>query len=336
MAMPKAEKKDVVFEKPPWTENTAGESRRVGLELEMAGIDAETMAEAVVAVVGGKIRRDSAFYSQVVDSELGDFGIELDADLLKNRGYQEQLKQLGVDIGQGERRDQIESLISQVAGLVVPLELVGPPVPWTELHRLDRIREKLHQAGARGTQSSLVYAFGLQINIEATSHQADHLLAMMRSFLLCYEWLKDRTEVDLARRISPYIQPFPEDYVVHVLDPGYQPDITTLIDDFLTFTPTRNRPLDMLPLFAHLDEDRVMAAPVETSLIKPRPTFHYRMPNCLIDDPDWSLAEAWNDWVEVERLAADQESLGEACRARLSDASTIKRWMSAAWRKVRS
>lgn len=336
MGMGTTDKQKTTFETPPWTETAAGEVRKVGLEMEMAGIDADTMAEAVIAVLGGRVERDSAFYSQVVDTELGDFGIELDAELLKNRGYQKQLANMGIDIGDGDRRDQIESVISRVAGLVVPLELVGPPVPWTEMDRLDQIRLKLHQAGAKGTHSSPFYAFGMQLNIETASLKPDHLLAMIQAFLLSYEWLEERTEVDLSRRISPYVQPYPEDYVVHVLQPDYCPDTKTLIDDFLTFTPTRNRPLDLLPLFAHIDRDQVMSAPVEKSLIKPRPAFHYRLPNCLIDDPDWTLAEAWNDWIEVERMAADAETLKQACERRLADASAFKHWLAETWRKLRS
>lgn len=325
----------VRFAAPPWTKNAAGEVRRVGLELEMAGVDAGAMAEAVIAEVGGRVERVSAFYSRVVDTELGEFGIELDAELFKERGYQKQLQSMGIDIGDGERREQIEDVISRVAGLVVPLELVGPPVAWTELERLDGIRQRLHEAGAKGTHSSPFYAFGMQINIEAASLKADHLLAMIQAFLLRYGWLKERVEVDLARRISPYVQPYPEDYVVHVLRPDYRPDIETLIDDFLKFTPTRNRPLDLLPLFAHIDSDRVMAAPVERSLIKPRPTFHYRLPNCLIDEPDWSLAGAWNDWVEIERLAADARELAKARKHHLAQASGLKRWLAETWRKLR-
>jgi hypothetical protein len=34
-----------------------------------------------------------------------------------------------------------------------------------------------------------------------------------------------------------------------------RPDLDTLIDDYLEYNPTRNRALDFLPLFLHLDED---------------------------------------------------------------------------------
>lgn len=37
--------------------------------------------------------------------------------------------------------------------------------------------------------------------------------------------------------------------------------------------------------------------------INPRPTFHYRLPNCLIDEPDWTLAREWAGWVAVDNLA---------------------------------
>ena len=335
MTNPSAEP-PVRFDPLPWSRTPAGEPRRVGLELEVAGIRPRQMAEAVTAVVGGRIDQESAFLTRVRETEFGDFAVELDASILRDRRYQEPLAEVGIDLGKGQARDQIEEMVSRVAGLVVPLELVGPPIPWTELGRLDEIRLRLHRAGAKGTHSSPVYAFGLQLNIEAASLDADHLLAMLRAFLLKYEWLLERSDIDLTRRISPYIQSYPEDYVAHVLDRDYRPDIQTLIDDFLHFTPTRNRPLDLLPLFAHIDKDRVMAAPVEKELIKPRPAFHYRLPNCLIDEPDWNLAIPWNDWVRIENLAADEKALEQARSARLSESSAFRRWLWGSLRKLRS
>lgn len=323
------------FEIPPRRDNVDGAARRVGVELEMAGIRPHQVAEELVDAVGGHIEVDSAFVTRICDTSLGDFRVELDADLLKSRQYQKLLADFGIDIGEGDEREQIESLISRVAGLIVPLELVGPPVPWTELATLDGIRERLHHAGARGTHSSPLYAFGMQLNIEAASLEADYLLSVIRAFLLSYEGLIEAERVDLSRRITPYVQPFPEEYLAHVLQADYAPDQDRLIADYLRLTPTRNRPLDLLPLFAYLDEKRVMSSPVETRLVKARPTFHYRLPNCLIDDPAWSLATVWNRWIEVERLADDPERLERRRARRLSSSSAWRRWLSQAWRKLR-
>jgi len=73
----------------------------------------------------------------------------------------------------------------------------------------------------------------------------------------------------------------------------------------------------------------VMSAPVERELIKPRPTWHYRLPNCLIDDPDWSLRDPWHEWVRIETLAADQDALQAAARSRLTGSNPLQRlWSS--------
>jgi hypothetical protein len=99
-----------------------------------------------------------------------------------------------------------------------------------------------------------------------------------------------------------------------VLAPGYAPDQAGLIDNYLHANPTRNRELDMLPLFAWIDEDRVRSC-VPDARIKARPTFHYRLPDARIGDPGWSLALEWNRWCVVERLAADAERLAAMSEA---------------------
>jgi len=70
----------------------------------------------------------------------------------------------------------------------------------------------------------------------------------------------------------------------------------------------------MLPLFAHLDDERVRRA-VDDPRVKPRPALHYRLPNCDIDRPGWNLSVPWRRWLQVEHLAADGERLRRACRA---------------------
>jgi len=323
------------FESLPWHDTPSGSPRRVGVEMEMAGLDAGRIADAVTAELGGKFEADSAFSGRVVETELGEFGVELDASVLTQRTYVDTLKRLGIDIEPGELRDNLESVLSRLAGLVVPHELVCPPVALDRLADIDRIRARLHDAGAKGTQSSALYAFGLQFNVEVHDDGAEALLNVLRAFFLCFDGIVEREDIDFSRKLTPFVQPYPEDYVAHVLDPDYQPDRTTLIDDFLEYTPTRNRPLDLLPLFAWLDKDRVMAAPVERDLVKPRPTWHYRLPNCRIDDPEWSLHAPWAEWAAIERLAADPEQLMDKARERFGRSSALRRWAATAWRRLR-
>ncbi|MEM6354465.1 MAG: amidoligase family protein, partial [Pseudomonadota bacterium] len=81
--------------------------------------------------------------------------------------------------------------------------------------------------------------------------------------------------------------------------------------------PTRNRPLDLLPILADLDADRVRAA-LPSEKIKPRPAYHYRLPDCRIDDAAWSPRDEWLRWLAVERLAANSALLERAMRERLT------------------
>ncbi len=110
----------------------------------------------------------------------------------------------------------------------------------------------------------------------------------------------------------PHANPFPREYALKVLDRGYAPDLDRFIDDYLHFNPTRNRELDLLPLFAYLRPEHSHAL-LHNALTKPRPTFHYRLPNAQLSQPGWGSAVEWNRWVEVENLAANQEALHARC-----------------------
>ena len=81
----------------------------------------------------------------------------------------------------------------------------------------------------------------------------------------------------------------------------------------------------MLPVLAHLDHDRVMNQLEDAALVKPRPAFHYRLPNCMIDEPQWRLAREWNLWVMIEQLANDPIRLAQMSRDYLAaDAESFK------------
>ncbi|HYG86096.1 MAG TPA: amidoligase family protein, partial [Azospirillum sp.] len=98
------------------------------------------------------------------------------------------------------------------------------------------------------------------------------------------------------------------------LAPDYWPDRATLAEDYLAANATRNRDLDLLPLFLHIDPAQVRARlPYEK--IGKRAVFHYRLPRAYVSNPTWTIASAWNSWVAVEMLASDRHRLDELGRA---------------------
>lgn len=124
------------------------------------------------------------------------------------------------------------------------------------------------------------------------------------------DWLIDDAGIDFSRRyFTQFINPFPDAYADKILKPSYQPSMAGFMDDYLAGNPTRNRALDLLPVLSEVDLDRVKdrVNPDEKSLVKGRPAFHYRLPDCRLGDPGWSIAGEWNRWFLVETVANDPD-----------------------------
>ena len=277
---------------PPRVTNHEGQARRIGIELEFAGPNAVETAAAVQNVFGGTFDKHSDYRITVRDTDLGDFLVELDfAFLHKN-----------------DPTDPLVRLLGEVSSSLVPMEIACPPVSLEDAPRLEELRSALQKIGAEGTRASVFYALGLQINPELPRLDIAAILSQLRAFILLRDWLRDEIAVDTSRQLLFFAAPFPADYCDLVLHPDYQPDQGRFIDDYLRFNPTRNRELDLLPLLAQIDATRVRRE-LPSEKINARPTFHYRLPNTLIDEDDWSIGTEWNRWVAVEQLAEKPDLL---------------------------
>ncbi len=294
-------------------QNEGGDRRQVGIELEYGELSLEETARIIQDHFGGQIEGTNRFYQKVVGTSLGDFTLEVDSRLLTQKSYEAPLRKLGFDPDQLQVGDQslakaLESLLSETAVQLVPFEIGAPPIPFDQLPRLDELRAALHQAGAVGTRASWAFAFGLHLNPEAPQQSVDSILQHLRAFLVLYPWLLRDGQIDLSRRVSPFIDPFPQSYLDRVFAADYAPDGPQLVQDYYADNPDRNRPLDLYPLLAHRWPDEV-AALEDIGKLSARPTYHYRLPNCDIDRADWSLIEEWNRWVTIERLAQQPDHL---------------------------
>lgn len=292
------------FEMPPVTLNSEGEERSVGYEFEFAGLDLEGSADAVRSVFGGRIVEAGHLQLQVVDTSLGAFEVVVDSSALRDRRYLDHLEELGISIDRTVLERPLDRMISWFAELVVPFEIVTPPIPLSQMAQMDALRAELAARKAQGTGASVRYAMGLHINPEVPSLEGESILRHLQAFLLLYDWLERTSDIDFTRSLTPYIDPFPEAYRDLVLSSRYTPSLDRLAADYIEFNATRNRPLDLHPLFVHLLGREILVGVPEDEPLSPRPTYHYRLPNCRLDEPTWRIAEEWNRWVEVERLAA--------------------------------
>lgn len=298
---------------PPKLNNAEGKNRKIGLELEFAGIEPDEAAKVITLLYGGKLQKEHRYQINIRETKLGDFRVELDARILQQMATQNIFDAFNFDIKQGALEKSIEEVVDKLARSVVPLEVVMPPIPIEELPKLEKLRKALQENKAEGTHTSLVHAFGMHINIESPSLEISTLLNYLRAFVIIYPWLLEMLNIDFSRRISPFVDPFPEAYVKKILNPDYKPDQDQFIEDYIEHNPTRNRPVDMMPILGMLNEELIEPVMKGAKNLL-RPTFHYRLPNSRIDDPEWTFVSEWNYWVAVEKLAAEEKLLEKISR----------------------
>ncbi|MGB1949170.1 MAG: amidoligase family protein [Marinobacter sp.] len=290
---------------PDILRTASGEERRVGVEIELSGLSYEELVKLAGKLLSGDAHAASRYVAEL-ETDLGKFTIELDSDPIKDLDLQdERLPESVRELG-GQAMDVIDA----AAEKIVPLEIVSPPLPFSTLERIETLCNELRKAGAMGSREALYYAFGLQLNPELPDLEAPTLVRYLQAFAVLYEWLKGRHQVDISRKFTSYIEPWSSTYTDKLIEDDYAPDVEQLMRDYLKYNPTRNKALDLLPLFAHLDS-RLLAEYVEDERIKSRPTLHYRLPDCDIDNPQWHFSTVWNDWVVLEQLANNAAELAE-------------------------
>ncbi|EAQ03818.1 hypothetical protein OB2597_11261 [Pseudooceanicola batsensis HTCC2597] len=273
------------FPQLPRDRTDDGDPRLTGVEIEFSGLTAEEAATLAARTLGGSPSRQDAHVWSVPDSELGRLDIYLDTALRHARDTP--IKRLGLDIGRE----------------VIPVEIVSEPLDREQLFRLEALRTALREAGAEGSRKGLTYGFGVHLNPALAGQDARSITRPLMAYALIEDWMREVRPIDLSREVLPFTDPYPTALVAHLCDAGFvSPDAA--LEIYLQHAASRNYGLDMLPIFAWLAPDRVEKA-LKGDAVSARPAFHFRLPDCLIDDPDWTLRQEWDRWRLVEQVAED-------------------------------
>ncbi|MFT7288645.1 MAG: hypothetical protein ACI87W_002767, partial [Halieaceae bacterium] len=131
---------------PDRTTNAEGDSCRVGVEIELPGATPHAMAHLIASLFGGKSIEPARFEFEIKGSCYGDFELELDSSYMKELAA-EKARQLTEP---GPIEAITVDLFARASELMVPWEIVSPPIPITELHHLCELIEKLRAEGALG------------------------------------------------------------------------------------------------------------------------------------------------------------------------------------------
>lgn len=312
---------------PPRTVNFDGAHRHVGIELEFAALSARDVANEIHKAFGGTIVEKGRHRFAIEGTRLGSFKTELDTRYAHKPDGEQPPGDDPIAASFQSIADALREIYGDISALIVPCEIVAPPLGIAQIADIDSFVTELTKAGALGTASSAFYAFGTHLNPDIATRDPQWILAVLKAEIILSEWLREVMAIDLTRWISSFADPFPYAYVQKVLDTTYWPDTGGMISDYLEHNPTRDRELDMLPLFAWLEPGLVREA-LPAAKIGARPTFHFRLPNANLGVAGWSVGLEWNRWCVIERLAEDRELIDAMCRAYLENSRRMipDRW----------
>jgi hypothetical protein len=265
----------------PRTRDAEGRPRRTGVEIELGGLDEAEVALLARDELGGRIEAGPDGALRLEDSALGRLEIYLDT---KYRAAAE---------------GPLARSLIELARAVVPVEIVTEPLETERLPALDRLRARLRAAGAEGSRAGILLGFGLHLNPGLPGETAADIVPVARAYALIEDWLRRDDPIDASRRLLPFSDPWPRAFA-DLLAERAEWDLPAFFDAYLAHNPTRNRGLDLLPIIGHLAPQRALPGNVSA-----RPAWHYRLPDCRIDEAGWTIAREWRRWVAVERLAAE-------------------------------
>jgi len=273
---------------------------RCGVEIEFSGLTAHEAAHVIASAIGGRVEETGRHAALLRGSALGDLKFMLDTR------YAEPAKDPGVIdnlLDAFDMRDDAAGLLKEV--LPVPVEMITPPLQMHDFETLDHVIATLREAGATGAEGGTFHAFGLHLNPELQGG-AERAIRIAAAYAFAERWLRHRNPPDMARRLSPFVDVYPEAYVLalarafETAPPGL-PDFLAL---YAQHNPDRNHGLDLWPLLGWLAPEAAEAAhgkPVKN----PRPAFHYRLPDSLLGETEWSPRADLERWLAIERVADD-------------------------------
>jgi hypothetical protein len=279
----------------PQPYDAKGEPRKIGVEIELGGLEEAQVADICAKTLGGTASQVDSHIWKVRNTSVGALDVYL--DIFLRNATKSKLRDLALDLGRE----------------VVPVEIVTEPLDLSRMGELDDLRESLRKAGALGSGAGIVFGFGVHLNVQIASSRSVDIVRPLLAYALIEDWMRSANPIDESRRLLPFTDPYPTEFVRDLIALGVDAPVSAVMETYLQHNPTRNRGLDMLPIFAELALDRV--GQVVSGKLSARPTFHFRLPDCLIDDADWSLADEWRRWLMVEQVAQDAALLERLGRA---------------------
>lgn len=269
--------------------------RRVGVEIELGGLSEQVVAQRLADWLDGTTAQIADHRHTVATARHGDWTVELDT------AWRHEIAMTG-DVG------------ATLARQLIPVEIVTPPRPRRDLPVVTGLVARLSALGAKGSRSTLAGAYGVHFNPEELC-PAQATVPILRAYAALEPWLRHVSDLDLTRRALPFIDPWPQGLIEALVAPdAARLELDGAAKLYLDHVTGRNHGLDMLPLLRDQCPDLVAARP-DVDSGAARPAYHFRLPECRLDEDGWSLDHEWQKWAVVEAVARDASVLDRLTRA---------------------
>lgn len=275
----------------------AAAGRRVGVEVEFAGLSEDQAAKLFAASCGVEaMQRNGGWTCKT--PKFGSCVFYLDTRLRQT------IRDTAGDAGLA------------AAGRIIPVELVSEPFDAQYLPEFADALAAMREGGAVGSRHHLMNGFGVHLNVEIASRDTAHVADVATAYALVEDVLRRKMEIDVSRRLLPFVDPYPSGLATD-LAANRPIDWQAFAHLYLSHTTSRNHGLDMLPVLAWAAEDDVANRLDAVTKISRRPAYHFRLPESRIDEPAWNISDDWNRWMIVEGIASDATVMHRLREARL-------------------
>ena len=102
---------------PPLANNRDGEKRRIGVELELSGLELDQITELVQDLLGGQIVKTSRYEARIEKTEIGPIRVEFDARVFREMKVRNFFEEVDEEKFLSKRdKENLEVALAKMAG----------------------------------------------------------------------------------------------------------------------------------------------------------------------------------------------------------------------------
>lgn len=205
----------------------------LGIEIEVNGLTADKVTDLLIDLFGGE--KDGQY---IRNSKIGTLRVYRDGASWKHEDWANSQNE-------GKENRLRRAVNSIEDALIAPVELVFPPLKFTELEYVEQAIAALSKNGARGTEGFA--SASLQVNVQVDSKNTTLLRNILGNYTNNGKLFREYFNPAFIRRIQGFIQEPQEEMQEKLKDYEYTPTAEEFWKDFRNFVPIKMSRVNITP-----------------------------------------------------------------------------------------